>query len=311
LNISLNSSDFVVIIISPVGVYCGDLICNNGETCSSCAVDCGSCAVSPPGGGSSGGGGGGSSFIAVNDKLKIEEISVIVSTVEEKSLLASVKNIGTAVANKCSLVVNKGYEDYVDSSDLFNIGVGEIIDFSFILRTLKGVENLKLEVKCLDNISGVVPLNIEILRPSLDVVISGIAFESDDLKIDYSVEPTGNTVNVLYFRVLDSEGNIVSEVSREVDLVFGEIYEGSVLMDIGDVDEGMLRVAISDGDVSFVEEDFVYGGGVGMTGFASLDWSVDFSYIGIILVVFLVLAGLLVRRIWKLKKGSKKKGHRH
>jgi len=28
----------------------------------------------------------------------------------------------------------------------------------------------------------------------------------------------------------------------------------------------------------------------------------DFSYIGIILIVFLVLAGLLVRRIWKLKK---------
>jgi uncharacterized membrane protein YgcG len=36
---------------------CGDGICNNGETCSSCSQDCGACP--PSGGGSSGGGGGG------------------------------------------------------------------------------------------------------------------------------------------------------------------------------------------------------------------------------------------------------------
>jgi hypothetical protein len=34
------------------GLYCGDGICNNGETCSSCSADCGDC-----GGGSSSGGG--------------------------------------------------------------------------------------------------------------------------------------------------------------------------------------------------------------------------------------------------------------
>ena len=35
--------------------YCGDRICNNGETCSTCPKDCGTCPISP-GGGSSGGG---------------------------------------------------------------------------------------------------------------------------------------------------------------------------------------------------------------------------------------------------------------
>ena len=38
---------------------CGDAICNNGETCSTCAGDCGACPVTSSGGGSSGGGGGG------------------------------------------------------------------------------------------------------------------------------------------------------------------------------------------------------------------------------------------------------------
>jgi len=42
-------------------LYCGDSICNNGETCSTCAADCGACSTggsSGGGGGSSGGGGG-------------------------------------------------------------------------------------------------------------------------------------------------------------------------------------------------------------------------------------------------------------
>lgn len=39
---------------------CGDGTCNNGETCSTCAQDCGACPVTPSGGGSGGGGGGGS-----------------------------------------------------------------------------------------------------------------------------------------------------------------------------------------------------------------------------------------------------------
>jgi len=59
----------VVIIVSPAGEYCGDEICNNGETCSSCVNDCGICSVSPPSGdsGSSGGGGGGGGIKVVKN----------------------------------------------------------------------------------------------------------------------------------------------------------------------------------------------------------------------------------------------------
>ena len=40
-----------------IAEYCGDGACNNGETCSSCSADCGTCPVSSGGGSSSGGGG--------------------------------------------------------------------------------------------------------------------------------------------------------------------------------------------------------------------------------------------------------------
>jgi len=51
--------------------YCGDGVCNNGETCSTCATDCGSCntgsSSSGPGGGPSSSSGGGGGIITKND----------------------------------------------------------------------------------------------------------------------------------------------------------------------------------------------------------------------------------------------------
>ncbi|PIR77509.1 MAG: hypothetical protein COU30_02075, partial [Candidatus Magasanikbacteria bacterium CG10_big_fil_rev_8_21_14_0_10_38_6] len=62
------------------------------------------------------GSGGSSSFTraSVVAKLEVENISVISLIGEERNLLASVKNVGKVSANKCNLVVSKGYERYVD-----------------------------------------------------------------------------------------------------------------------------------------------------------------------------------------------------
>lgn len=310
VNCSTGSSSFSVTVDADFvfNFYVSDAAGNNNFKSLGFSVDTSVPVVVPSPSGSSGGGGGGGYFVGSFPRLEIEDINVIVSRGEEKSLSVEVKNVGSTSVNKCSLVGG----DFVDSRDVFNIGAGEIVDFEFVLRALDGVENLELRVRCLDNVSEVVPLSIEILKPSLDVSIFGISFDSnDDLRIDYNVEPTGNFVSVLYFRILDSDGNVVSEVVENVELVLGEVYEGSVVMSLEDVEGGMLRVAISDGNVNFVEEDFVYGGGVGMTGFASLDWSGDFSYIGIILVVFLILAGLLIGRIVRLRRKGSLRGRAH
>jgi hypothetical protein len=51
---------YVTLDLSANGVlYCGDGSCNNGETCSSCSKDCGSCSSGGDNNGGGGGGGGG------------------------------------------------------------------------------------------------------------------------------------------------------------------------------------------------------------------------------------------------------------
>ena len=296
-----NSSSFDV---SADGDYVVNVFGNNslgsfGSDNSSFLVDT-SVPVVPPvvDGGSSGGGSVGVS--AASARLEVDGVDVIISVGEEKSLVVNVKNVGRVSANKCTLISDGAF---VETSDIFNIGVGEIVEFNFILSGAEGVSDLGMRVECLDDVSAVVPLDIVVWSPELDVSIEDIAFESKtELLVGYSIEPAESGDKVLYFRIIDSDGGIVKEVSQEVSLVFGESYVGEVLIDISDVAEGMLKVSIGDSDgVSFVEEDVIYGGSL-VTGFSLFGLDTETSYIGILLVVFLIVGIVLVVRIWKLKK---------
>ncbi|GAG17999.1 unnamed protein product, partial [marine sediment metagenome] len=55
------------------GAYCGDCVCNNGESCSTCSADCGAC-PSSGGGGSGGSGGGGRRTEDEEDEEETEEV---------------------------------------------------------------------------------------------------------------------------------------------------------------------------------------------------------------------------------------------
>lgn len=67
--VNATSSNNITLTITEVENYCGDNICNSGESCATCSADCGSC---PATGSSSGGGGGGGG--SVRGKTKIIEI---------------------------------------------------------------------------------------------------------------------------------------------------------------------------------------------------------------------------------------------
>ncbi|MFH1521806.1 MAG: hypothetical protein ABIF18_02500 [archaeon] len=265
-------------------------------------------APAPVDNGGSSGGSGGSIIISRTSaiaELKIDEVNIIASVGEDKNLLVNVKNVGGVSANKCSLIAGEGYEKYIDSNDLFNIGVGEIVEFMFVLTALdEDVRELDLSIKCLENVSAEVPIEIIVWKPDLDVSIVEISFDSDNgLLIAYNIEPTDSSTRSLFFKILNSDGEIVAETSEDVELIFGQLYRGEILIDISNVAEDMLKIVITDENkVSFIEESFVYGRSPGIIGFSMVNMDGDFSYIWIVLFVFLILAVLLAVRIWKLMK---------
>lgn len=67
-----------------LSLYCGDGVCNNGETCSSCSGDCGVCST-PSGGGGGGGGGGGVSSNESSKELNLTKSQNNISENEKSS----------------------------------------------------------------------------------------------------------------------------------------------------------------------------------------------------------------------------------
>ena len=66
-----STGDFLPLIST--GPYCGDGSCNNGESCSSCETDCGSCSSSSSSSSSSSGGGGGGGGSSSSSSSSTEE----------------------------------------------------------------------------------------------------------------------------------------------------------------------------------------------------------------------------------------------
>jgi len=126
-----NSSSRSIEIISP---YCGDGSCNNGETCSSCSTDCGSC--------SSGGGGGGgglsySTFSATESELlssyqkEMKKLDVIKFKIGAQNHTLTVDYIGENSLNitlhsnpiKISLTVGEEKKINLTSPDYYDFVV--------------------------------------------------------------------------------------------------------------------------------------------------------------------------------------------
>jgi len=93
--------------------YCGDGICNNGETCSSCPGDCGSCGSSSDGGRSSGGGGSSTpktqetiddSIVNLNFEVEetkeSEEQTITEDQIEDKNFISSITGAVIGLGNR-------------------------------------------------------------------------------------------------------------------------------------------------------------------------------------------------------------------
>jgi len=258
----------------------------------------------PSGGGGGGGGSGSVSLGGGSYGLDVSSINAIVSIGEEKSLSVSVENKGIRTVNRCRLVTNEGFEDYVESDDLVNIGGGEIVEFSFILNALdNGVVGLELNVACEDEDLESVSLEITVLVSEMDISLESITFDDENLMVGYLVESTIDAVENLRFKIVDSENGLISEFIEVVSLAAGQVVTGEVTLSLSDAEGGMVKVSVEgeDGTV-LIEESVIYeGGGGGITGFAVFG-GVEGSSILVIIILFVVVAVFIVRRMLKSRR---------
>ena len=86
---------------------CGDSICSDGETCSTCPQDCGVCPTNPPGGGGGGGGGAAAPVVKQNKSINITKFEPIIYLTQNinKAVNLEIKNTGTQVLTNISLML--------------------------------------------------------------------------------------------------------------------------------------------------------------------------------------------------------------
>ncbi|MFA5061355.1 MAG: LamG domain-containing protein [Candidatus Pacearchaeota archaeon] len=309
-NTSINcsgSSSFSVTVDADfvLNFYSNDSAGNSNYSVSNFKVDTSTTTIpeQPSGGGS----GGGSILVtSAPSKLKITPVNIIVMLGEERSLQVSVKNEGRTSANKCRLIANENYSDYIESKDIKNIGVGEIVEFPLLLKVLdKEIKNMNLSIVCLENVSGKVPLSINILENKLNTIIKEITIDSNELLIKYEIATNIDSVEEVYFRILSSLGEPVKEILENINLKSNEPYLGEIKIPLSGINEGVLKISVTDKNKEeiFIEEEFIYERKNSLfTGNVILEQISRFSYVIVILLVFLILAIVLVKRILKLKK---------
>ncbi|MFH1237848.1 MAG: hypothetical protein V1491_00200 [archaeon] len=248
-----------------------------------------------------GGGGGGYFSSSTIMNLELTPIEAIMYLGEEKSLELIVKNNGVRSVNKCKLKTSEEQKLWFSSTDIKNIASGEIVEFGFILTLPIDSKNLELSLECLEG-SESVPLDLVFVKPSLVIEFSEIVLKSsNEILIKYLAESEFDLVSSLVFSAY-SDKEKVAEQMQEIRLVGGESVDKEVIIEIKDgIPSGLLKLSvINQGEEKpLVESSIIYDSNI-ISGFA-VDGIVDsdISYVVIIILVFLVFAIVIIRRIVK------------
>ncbi|MFH1585549.1 MAG: LamG-like jellyroll fold domain-containing protein [archaeon] len=281
--------------------------------------------------GSSGGGGGSSggaivttpAIISGLNKLELNKISVPNFKVgETKNLILKVRNAGTNFLNGCKLALEGSYKNLfrISGSSSKNIAAGEEYGFTFDLSTAKemdpGKYDLSLFVNCIEANSST-NVVVDIIEEKIKFELINVDREGEDqVKIIYSLEElSGVDQDVeLQFLLFDSNNNKISEITDTKALSSGSKQEHEILMLINPSLSGELSLLVninSETYSSFVEEDVILGPLI--TGLAIFDdlGGTNGVISGVIVLVFLVFAFFMIRRILKHRKRIKKSRKMH
>lgn len=146
------------------GEYCGDNLCNNNETCSTCPNDCGSCSIPAP----AAGGGGGSTVKLPTKNISKEVTEYNLEIIDykdtifltkniEKEIKFKIKNIGKNNLNNIKLKLYNLFEGFVnvDKNNIKELKPGETTEFTikFLIIGFTGEQDFYYNITTDNNVS--------------------------------------------------------------------------------------------------------------------------------------------------------------
>ena len=269
---------------------------------------------------SGGGGGGGSSktIIQTQDgtiELIVGEISdLIVNLKDIKKISWSVKNTGTNFLNDCKVKGEGGYASWIFSEEVKNLAAGEEQDFIFNLNIPEIIEagkyDLIVSLVC-QEVSEFSNFVVEIIEKKLGFELVEVERNIENqVKIIYLLEElSGLEQEVeIQFLLFDFNDEKVAEVKEIKKVPANSKQEFEILIPIDSSLEGELNLLVnlnSETYSTFFQENIILGSSIsGFLIFGEADSDDVFS--GAFIILFLVFAFFMVRRILKHRKKKRK-----
>ncbi len=299
--------------VSADGNYIFNLYANNSlgafdSATSSFSVESGGTVVVYSGGG----GGGGSSILTKITKLTVGEIqNLIVNPKDVKRISWTVKNTGTNFLNDCKFKSIGEFFSWIDYTETKNLAAGEEYEFIFDLYVPKtigsGVYDFGVALEC-QEITKSVNFSVEVIEKKLNfdlIKVERIAKEK--VKIIYSLEElSGLEQDVeLQFLLFGPNNEKAAEVKENEIISANSKEEFEILIPIDSSLEGELNLLInlnSETYSTFVQESIILGAPISGLAIFGESGKTDIFVSIIIIILFLVFAFFIVRRIVKLRK---------
>ena len=309
------SGDFGVTIDADFvfNVYANNTFGSKDNASSSFSV---STSSGTSGGGGGGGGGGGSTTIIQQTpeatiSLTLASIyDLIVNPGDSKKITLSAKNTGTVFLNDCKIESTGSYADWLSVSGTKSLSAGEEYNFVFDLKVPDNARadeyELGVALTCKE-ISDGVSFNAEIIEQKIGLKLIDVKRAGADMvRIVYSLEELSGTDQTveLQFLLYNSDDEKVAEMIEQRTISANSLAEFETLLPIASNLKGDFNLLInlnSEIYSTFIQENIfltptglaIFGGEVGTR---------DAFITGVIILVFVIFAFFMIRRILKLRR---------
>jgi hypothetical protein len=247
----------------------------------------------------------------------VENIQDIISNPgETKKLKLKIKNIRAMFLQDCQVSGSGKNANWFSQSEIRGLAGGESWIFSFNLDIPESIEsgiyNLSVDVVC-EGFNKTVDFILEVIGKKLVFDLIEVKRDSRDfVKVVYSLEEASNLEqNVeLQFLLFNSNNKQITEIKENKIISPSSKQEFEILIPIDPLLEGEFNLLVnlnSETYSSFIQENIILSSlASGFSIFGENEIKIDNLSTGLLILVFLIFAFFIIRKILKHKKRIKR-----